>query len=106
MQVVKCPHCSAELFISSSRAPVCGKCGGMISVRRGSIWGWFQKLFGGRQNEPKQRRHVKAGRDSAHVFQQHSDESIIASACKDGDRQRKTLGEIGLHRPFLAAHLR
>ena len=42
MQVVKCPHCSAELFISSSRAPVCGKCGGMISVRRGSIRGWFQ----------------------------------------------------------------
>jgi hypothetical protein len=34
VQVVKCPHCSAELFISSSRAPVCGKCGGMISVRR------------------------------------------------------------------------
>ena len=27
MQVVKCPHYSAELFISSSRAPVCGKCG-------------------------------------------------------------------------------
>jgi hypothetical protein len=33
---------------------VCGKCGGRISVRRGSIWGWFQKLFGGRQSETKQ----------------------------------------------------
>jgi hypothetical protein len=48
MQIVTCPNpnCGAQLFLSRDRAPKCGRCGTVISVKIAKPGGFFARLRG------------------------------------------------------------